>query len=264
MQSTTKWGLPYPDLSDPADVPRFVTLLAQALDTVAMDFQGTHANRPAAGKAGRWYFETDTGHLFRDDGTAWREPFDVGKIAGTQLTDDTVTQAKMAPDSIGAPEIIAGAVGSSELASLAVTAAKMGTMDGFVVRRSSGAGNQAVTQNNETVITWDTEDYDPVNMWVSGSPTIVTIGRSGWWLLDCNILTDAAAPQVSARLSLKANGVLIARDPNGDAVDPHVVALRRLNATDQITATLYHNKAATVNITPSGNFPYITGVYLGA
>lgn len=32
---------------------------------------GTHAARPAAGSAGRLYFETDTSTLFRDSGAAW-------------------------------------------------------------------------------------------------------------------------------------------------------------------------------------------------
>jgi hypothetical protein len=35
---------------------------------------GTHANRPtdnAAGTAGRLYYETDTGKLFRDNGSTW-------------------------------------------------------------------------------------------------------------------------------------------------------------------------------------------------
>lgn len=32
---------------------------------------GTHAARPAAGSAGRLYYETDTATLFRDSGTAW-------------------------------------------------------------------------------------------------------------------------------------------------------------------------------------------------
>lgn len=35
------------------------------------DAQGTHAGRPVAGTAGRYYYETDTGLLFRDNGATW-------------------------------------------------------------------------------------------------------------------------------------------------------------------------------------------------
>src|SRR5438105_3107041 len=34
--------------------------------------RGTHAARPAAGSAGLLWFESDTGQLFRDSGSAWQ------------------------------------------------------------------------------------------------------------------------------------------------------------------------------------------------
>jgi hypothetical protein len=37
----------------------------------AIDVQGTHAARPASGTRGRYYYETDTGFLCRDTGSAW-------------------------------------------------------------------------------------------------------------------------------------------------------------------------------------------------
>lgn len=45
--------------------------------------RGTHAARPAAGTAGRLYWETDTALLFRDSGTAWEG---VSAAAATSLT----------------------------------------------------------------------------------------------------------------------------------------------------------------------------------
>lgn len=47
--------------------------------------RGTHASRPAAGTAGFLYFETDTGVIFRDNGSSW----DV--FAVTAATDPTFT-----------------------------------------------------------------------------------------------------------------------------------------------------------------------------
>ena len=76
-QHTARLSLPYPELTDTADVPRDVESLAAALDdTVATDDQGVIASRPTSsggtpGVRGRYYFATDEGVLYRDRGTQW-------------------------------------------------------------------------------------------------------------------------------------------------------------------------------------------------
>lgn len=70
-KTTTRWALPYPEGTDAADVPKRMEDLAKALDGVAMDDQGAKASRPAAGKKGKYYFATDEGILYRDNGTSW-------------------------------------------------------------------------------------------------------------------------------------------------------------------------------------------------
>ena len=68
----TRTGIPYPLADDTVDVPRDVKAVADKLETdMAIDVQGTIAARPAAGKRGRYYFATDQGVVYRDDGTAW-------------------------------------------------------------------------------------------------------------------------------------------------------------------------------------------------
>src|SRR5262245_59117871 len=71
--STSRWGLPFPELSDVADVPGAMQDLAEALDDVAMDDQGAIDSRPAAAtaKSGAYYYATDTTEFFRSDGTSW-------------------------------------------------------------------------------------------------------------------------------------------------------------------------------------------------
>lgn len=72
MPNTTRLTIPYPQASDPANVPSDMAALANRLDTVAAwDDQGTFAGRPAAGVRGKYYFATDTATLYRDTGTAW-------------------------------------------------------------------------------------------------------------------------------------------------------------------------------------------------
>lgn len=47
---------------------------------------GTHAARPAAGSAGRLYYETDTSTLLRDSGAAWVAlPLGAGSAPTLQL-----------------------------------------------------------------------------------------------------------------------------------------------------------------------------------
>jgi microcystin-dependent protein len=70
--TTPRLALPYPLGADPPDGAGQIQSLANQLDSlVASDQQGTLAARPAAGVRGRYYFATDAGALYRDDGTAW-------------------------------------------------------------------------------------------------------------------------------------------------------------------------------------------------
>ena len=78
MAETPRLKLPYPVDTDPADAPHDISALALALDggtgqpAVAMDLQGLLNARPAPGVPGRYYWATDQGTLYRDDGAAWR------------------------------------------------------------------------------------------------------------------------------------------------------------------------------------------------
>lgn len=72
MPNSPRAALPYPLLTDPADVPASVKALTDRLDPIiAMDDQGPLASRPAAGTRGRFYTDPSTGVTYRDDGTQW-------------------------------------------------------------------------------------------------------------------------------------------------------------------------------------------------
>lgn len=76
MATTPRWGLRYPLGTDAPDVPLWMSRLATDLDDVAKDSQGLLNDRPLSsggtpGKAGRYYFATDTGQIFRDHGAGW-------------------------------------------------------------------------------------------------------------------------------------------------------------------------------------------------
>lgn len=64
--------------------------------------RGTHAGRPAAGNTGRYYYETDTTTLFRDNGSSWDNNEGAGGLAdqGTATyLDFTVGSAPATPAS---------------------------------------------------------------------------------------------------------------------------------------------------------------------
>lgn len=92
MPTTPRLHLPYPVETDPADVPVDLAKLAQALDPAAgsgvpLDGQGALGGLPAPGTVGRYYWATDQGTLYRDDGTTWHivgpQPGDLKHGAGT-------------------------------------------------------------------------------------------------------------------------------------------------------------------------------------
>jgi hypothetical protein len=132
-------GLPYSLGSDlAATIDDTEHSLATALDTVAMDRQGTlaaRATRNPSPMAGDYDFATDdaTGHpngtLYRYDGTAWRQ------VQG-YIPDAAVTTAKLA----------AAAVTTAKLADAAVTAAKIEAQQAWQTLALSGSWTSTSVQ----------------------------------------------------------------------------------------------------------------------
>lgn len=106
---TSRLGLRYPVLSDSADVPRDVGNLAADLDSqVAVDSQGTFGVRPAAGISGRYYYATDQGILYRDNGVSWNT---ITPVIG----EDTIGTFEIAPNSITATELADNSVDAAAI-----------------------------------------------------------------------------------------------------------------------------------------------------
>jgi hypothetical protein len=102
---SSKYGLPTLSGSDGINqTDEYSVTLTTALDGVLTPTsQGTLASRPAsgggpAGKLGRTYLATDTGQLFRDNGTAWDE-IPLAPIGTADLADGAVTSQKLKPTS---------------------------------------------------------------------------------------------------------------------------------------------------------------------
>jgi hypothetical protein len=128
MPTTAHRALPYPQGSDAPNVPADIQALATALDGVAIDTQGVFTSRPAAGSYGKYYYATDTGALYRDNGTTW-----VQVVVGTDArlsdtrtpTDGTVTTVKIVDSNVTTAKIADGNVTTVKIADANVTAAKI-------------------------------------------------------------------------------------------------------------------------------------------
>ena len=89
--------LPFPELSDDADVPLYVQLLAARLVAIGpvLYSQTTAALRPTStggspGVQGRFHYATDTGALSYDYGTGW---ISLGGLTSAQVEDIAVAMA---------------------------------------------------------------------------------------------------------------------------------------------------------------------------
>jgi hypothetical protein len=71
MPTTPHWAIPYEAGIEAANGPQALQDIANNLDNHMKDLRGTYAARPAAAAAGKMYYATDKGILYRDTGSAW-------------------------------------------------------------------------------------------------------------------------------------------------------------------------------------------------
>jgi len=92
MPNTPRNQIPYPGGLDLASGPAHLGALALSVDDHAKDLEGTYAARPAASYAGRFYYATDKGIVYRDTGSSWQAlhavPFLTSWSPPAALTED--------------------------------------------------------------------------------------------------------------------------------------------------------------------------------
>lgn len=93
MPNSPRRNIVYPDLLriDPADVPRFIKYILDAVDVDVVYGQGLYADIPVGHLEGRFYYVISGAHigeLYYDDGTGWHL---IGSVA-----DGSITAAKIA------------------------------------------------------------------------------------------------------------------------------------------------------------------------
>lgn len=159
MPATPKWGLPYPDLTDNADVPADLGALALACDAFAKSSSGTLASRPTStpgtpGQADRFYMvrgdadPAQNGRLYRDYGTGWEE---ITRPLGTTATtaaagnDSRLSDQRTPSDASTTATKLAAALADVLGVSTATVRRGKSSVDGIQALTANGAYNLAPT-----------------------------------------------------------------------------------------------------------------------
>ena len=123
----------------------------------------------------------------------------------------------------------------SKLSNQDVSRALAMRKDTAQARRS--AGNQSITINTQTVLTFDTEDWDINNLNVSGTPDRLTVVRTGlYWIWGSYILESMATTGTVVEAAIRVSGTSVIFQKEGQ---PAVTGDRRVGVQGmyRVTAT---------------------------
>lgn len=226
LHNSTRYALPSPNGDDPLiNGDNVLRSLVDLLDTIiATAYKGTLAARPAAGKAGRFYWATDTSKLYHDTGTTWSTigPLGLGTAADQALPGNTPV-----PTMLG-------------FASFARTAMSVPIFP------------------SSTPIVWDIED-DPDNWHAPGSANIIVPADGLYWAaLSCEWSDPIGSGAEESRmlgLQLLFDGSIAAQDVRygfrGTSINysASVAFVGTLLAAQAISATVFQDNESNVTST---------------
>lgn len=120
---------------------------------------------------------------------------------------------------------------------------------GCVVRRAAA---QSIPNNANTLITWDTEEFDNDQMFAPSSTT-VTVKTAGLYVVTANVAFGAATGV--RYLNILVNGVTVAGTSTPAATPARLSAsLARLcTVGDAITVQVFQNNGAAQNVEGPGD-----------
>lgn len=272
----TRWS------ADTDEVTRtqFDGSFASVNDNAAIDAQGLRAARPAPGTRGRYYQATDTGIVYRDDGTQWRV---VGsRVTAAVLTPETatgvplttqgltgqsgdLTQWQAADGTVLAAVSSGGTISATRLRSNGRTGLPAGTFTGIdpvqpVLDVQGAAGQTAdlqrwLNQTGQTIAR-----LGPTGaLTVSGDIAAATLRATGDVTATGDITTTTGT--LTGRLG-RFTGDLAAPNLTGSATSPIGLHSYRIKTDAQ---DLPHNSAGIVvgfgNDSNMGTFNYGSGVW---
>lgn len=184
--ATSRLALPYPVGSDAPDGPTAFQALAEGLDDAVLYDQGATGSRPTStpgspGVAGRLYYDTSTGFLYQDTGTGWRQiPISgAGQIGATDLASNAVTTAKIPDANVTAAKIADESISPDKLTDTVV--AHLGLTDSETKGRGvlEVAGQEITSSTSFTFLSTP----DRIQNVVLPTDGLIYISyRALWWL----------------------------------------------------------------------------------
>lgn len=128
--------------------------------------------------------------------------------------------------------------------------------DGVRVRRTT---NQSISTSVQTAISFDAEIRDDGAYWAAGSPTRLTVARSGWYLINGGVEWDAGATQSRYLLIVKNGSSVLgieSRTAGTGDNKQNISTLAYLTAGDYVTLDVIHSQGTSLNILSQNDGPY--------
>ena len=122
--------------------------------------------------------------------------------------------------------------------------------------------NQSLPNNTGTLISFDSVQYDPSNLFVIGTPTFITIPVSGFWHMHGCIRFAAQALATGLRqVAVVAGGVMYGVNRQmsiaGEASIMDASAMRYLTAGTQVGLQAFHTFGVAINAEAAASYsPY--------
>lgn len=161
--------------------------IAESLDDHAKHQQGVFASRPAQPvKSGTYYYATDAGVLYLSDGANW---------FAVSLTDNAVTNARMADNAVNTAEVVNAAITNAKLANDAKratyeTALPGSPFDGQEIHFAANATNGVIWHLRYRSAASGSYKWE----FVGGSPLHTERAIPGYWYPSAGGWVDDSTP----------------------------------------------------------------------
>lgn len=153
-------------------------------------------------------------------------------------------------------------------------AAKIGNLEKRLMALESGhdkppmycevkrTANEAISNSTHTYLTWQSEIYDPYNMWSSGQ--WVTVPVAGIYLITICVAWTTGTGYRYLGVRNNTTSLFIATqsiNANSSVEYQSIAKVAKLDANTQLGAWVFHNAGVSIDVGYASNYSPIMGVY---